>query len=168
MVSREGPEGRPHGAAASPARSDEVPLLAKWLGFAGLLPQLAAVIVLAMHDPAWRIAALALGYVYAALILSFLGGMWWGLAARAGAQAPGWTWIAAVAPSLVALASAVPWAIGSRWPGPSLLWLGLALLCSPIVDYRMHASGLAPRWWMRLRIPLSVGLGLLTLVAAGI
>ena len=137
-----------------------------WLGYAGLLPQIAVVMILLTHNLSWRFAALALGYAYAALILSFIGGAWWGLASRAAGNAPPWVWIAAIMPSLIALASAVPWAIGTEWPGPSLGWLGLALVCSIAVDYRMNISGLCPRWWMTLRIPLSLGLGLLTMMAA--
>ena len=122
-----------------------------------------ALVAVAGGDPEGRFSALALGFAYAALILSFLGGMWWGLAAQAGAAAPRWLWFAAVAPSLIALVSAWPWAVGKDWPGPSMLLLGLALLGSLLVDYRLHAAGLAPRWWLRLRVPLSVGLGAMTL-----
>jgi hypothetical protein len=142
------------------------PRLALVLGYAGLLPQLAAVAVLLADDTGWRFAALALGYAYAALILSFLGGIWWGIAAQAHRPVPAWLWVAAVAPSLVALASAIPWAIGKPWPGPSLGWLGIALLLSLVVDYRLWATRLAPPWWLHLRLPLSLGLGLLTLVVS--
>lgn len=142
------------------------PPLARWLGFAGLLPQILAVILVLPADGQWRFTALALGYAYAALILSFLGGMWWGLAARASAAAPGWLWFAAVAPSLIALLSAVPWATGEEWPGPSLGLLGIALLGSLLVDRQVAAMGLSPAWWLGIRVPLSIGLGLLTLAIA--
>ncbi len=143
-----------------------LPPVARWLGYAGLLPQIDAVAMLASRNLYWRFAAQSLAYAYAALIVSFLGGLWWGLAARSAHRAPTWTWAVAVAPSLIALASAVPWAIGATWPGPSLGWLGLAILASPIVDYRFHRLGLAPAGWMGLRTPLAIGLGLLTLAAA--
>ncbi len=144
-------------------RADAPPALARRLGYAGLLPQAAALVVLIGGDPAWRFTALALGYAYAALILSFLGGLWWGLAAQARAPVPPWVWVAAVVPSLVALMSAIPWALGDAWPGPSLGLLGMALLASSIVDHRLVAQGIAPPWWLRLRLPLSIGLGLATL-----
>jgi hypothetical protein len=140
-----------------------VPRLALWLGLAGLIPQILAFIAVAAGQPEGRFTALALAYAYAALILSFLGGMWWGLAAQARGPVPHWVWVAAVAPSLIALASAMPWAFGSRWPGPSLALLGVALLASLGVDYRLKAAGLCPAWWLTLRLPLSVGLGLLTM-----
>ena len=123
---------------------------------------------MALGPASWHFAALSLAYAYAALILSFLGGLWWGLAARSPDGPPDWVWLAAVTPSLVALATAVPWAIGAEWPAPSLVVLALALLASLLVDRRLVAEGLAPAWWMSLRIPLSAGLAGLTLVAAAI
>ena len=145
-----------------------VPSLPRWLGWAGLLPQIACVAVLYLGPEEWRYSALALAFAYAALILSFLGGMWWGIAATAPAaerrNALGWLWIAAVLPSLVALACFLPWVFGWAWPEPSLVMLGGALLVSLGVDAKLGA--LAPRWWMALRVPLSLGLGLLTVAAA--
>jgi hypothetical protein len=142
------------------------PLLARGLGFAGLLPQVAVVLVLGSGSTWWHFSALSLGYAYAALILSFLGGMWWGLAAGQSDRAPAWVWLAAVVQSLIALATAVPWAVGAPWPGPSLVVLGLALLASLLVDRQLVMIKLAPTWWMSLRVPLSIGLGVLTLMTA--
>ncbi|MEC7162619.1 MAG: DUF3429 domain-containing protein [Pseudomonadota bacterium] len=145
-----------------------VPALPRWLGVAGLLPQFTCVAVLYAGPAEWREAALAIAFAYAALILSFLGGMWWGIAAAAPAaqrrRTLGWLWIAAVLPSLVALACFLPWALDWAWPEPSLVMLGGALLVSLGVDAKLGA--LAPRWWMALRVPLSTGLGLATIAAA--
>lgn len=145
-----------------------VPALPRWLGLAGLLPQFTCVAVLYAGPAEWREAALAIAFAYAALILSFLGGMWWGIAAAAPAaqrrRTLGWLWIAAVLPSLVALACFLPWALGWAWPEPSLVMLGGALLVSLGVDAKLGA--LAPRWWLALRVPLSTGLGLATIAAA--
>lgn len=143
------------------------PSLPRLLGFAGLLPQLAAGYVLLENNPDWRFTALAMAYAYAALIFSFLGGLWWGLAAAAGERAPKWLWIAAVIPSLIALASAWPWATGGNWPGPSMIALGAGLITSLVVDWRLQHSGMAPAWWLSLRVPLSLGLGGIT-VAIGL
>jgi Protein of unknown function (DUF3429) len=138
-------------------------VLPRWLGWAGLLPQLWALTAILAGAPDSRFSAVALGYAYAALILSFLGGTWWGLAAQARPPVPRWVWFAAVAPSLVALGSAVPWAVGATWPGPSLGLLGIALIAALAVDYKLVGAGLCPAWWLGLRLPLSLGLGLLTL-----
>lgn len=138
---------------------------ARLLGFAGLLPQIACVAAIVIGGEEIYFLALALAYIYAALIFSFIGGAWWGLAA-ARADVLGWIYGAAVAPSLIALVSALPWATGDEWPGPSLVLLGLCILFSPLVDIRLQRAGIAPDWWPRLRVPLSVGLGTLTLVCA--
>ncbi len=145
-----------------------LPPLTRWLGYAGLLPQAAAVAVLLSGDLDWRFVALSSAFAYAALILSFLGGLWWGLAAAGADRAPVWMWVASVVPSLFALITAVPWMIGAAWPGPSLVALGVALLAALLVDRRIVALGLAPQGWMALRVPLSLGLSALSIVAAAL
>lgn len=145
--------------------STGLPRIALILGAAGLLPQIAVVLTLLTHAPATRFGALALGYAYAALIFSFLGGLWWGIAAKSAAP-PAWVWIAAVLPSLVALATAWPWMVGLAWPGPSLIVLGLGLIAALGVDVALVKRGLAPRGWLTLRLPLSLGLGGLTILTA--
>ena len=144
-----------------------LPTFAKVLGLAGLLPQLAVVAALAVGGLDVRFTALSVGYAYAALIYSFLGGLWWGLAAMGGQRTPSWVWVSAVLPSLVALATAWPWATGGTWPGPSLVVLGIAIAGSLLVDLRLKKAGITPGGWLQLRVPLSLGLGLLT-VAAGV
>ena len=52
---------------------------ARLLGLAGLLPQLIAVLFL-LDGSGMRWIATAGGYGYAALIFSFLGGLWWAIA----------------------------------------------------------------------------------------
>jgi len=145
-----------------------IPFWPRSLGIAGLLPQFACAAVLWLGPENWHTPALRISVIYAALILSFLGGMWWGIAAGAPAaerrRTLGWLWIAAVLPSLVALACFVPWAFGWSWPEPSLIMLGTALLISLGIDSRL--TPLAPRWWMALRFPLSVGLGAATYLCA--
>lgn len=146
---------------------NSIPPIARFLGFAGLLPQFGCAAAVWFGPEEWRWTALAIGWAYAALILSFLGGMWWGLAAASPDQArraPAWIWIAAVSPSLFALVTYVPWVIGERWPGPSLVILAIAILVSPLVDMRLVT--LRPAWWMALRVPLSLGLGAATLALA--
>lgn len=136
---------------------------ARLLGYAGQLPQVFAIILLA--DPETRWIALAGGFGYAALIFSFLGGVWWGVGIS-NPQAPRWIYVAAVLPSLIGLATYVPWIFGWTWPGPSLIVLGLCVLVSPIVDREMALKLPLPEDWVRLRSHLSVGLGLLTLLLA--
>lgn len=142
-----------------------MPPAASFLGFAGLLPQLACLAAAWFGAPEWRWSALAIGWGYAALILSFLGGLWWGLAAGSpdeGRRAPVWLWLAAVVPSLLALATYLPWVFGARWPGPSLYVLGAAIILSVLVDMRLVT--IRPGWWLSLRVPLSLGLGAATIL----
>lgn len=131
------------------------------LGYAGLLPQLLAVIMFIRGDEAGWIA-LAGGFAYAALIFSFLGGVWWGQA-LAKPDAPLWAYVAAVLPSLIGVALFIPWTLGWAWPEPSLLWLGIFIALSPLVDRKLAWGGAS---WMQLRWHLSLGLGSLTLVLA--
>jgi Protein of unknown function (DUF3429) len=144
--------------------TDILPRVALRFGFAGLLPQLIALFLVAT-DAEQRWSALAVGYAYAALIFSFLGGVWWGQALGM-KTAPSWIYAAAVTPSLIALATYVPWVIGWTWPGPSLVVLGLCLILSPLVDQAIGRSVALPEGWMRLRLMLSAGLGGLTLLLA--
>jgi len=144
-----------------PEIPDRLPLLAIQLGWAGILPMVGALLAAVSGEPRFQFAAFALGHAYAALIFSFLGGLWWGLAARA-ENAPNWLWYASVAPSLLALATFVPWVLGWPWPGYSLIALGLAIATSFAVDKRAVAQGIAPTDWLRLRRPLSYGLGAAT------
>ncbi len=137
-----------------------VPASPRNLGFAGLLPQLACLAAAWVGPPEWRWSALAIGWAYAALIFSFLGGLWWGLAAGSpdeARRAPGWLWLASVTPSLLALATFAPWVFGATWPGQSLYVLGAGILVSFLVDARLVT--IRPTWWMTLRVPLSLGLG---------
>jgi hypothetical protein len=131
---------------------------ARWLGYAGLLPQ-AIALWLALKGGPSGFVALAGGFAYAAAIFSFLGGVWWGQAlanGRAGAGA----FIVAVMPSLIAVAAFLPWTFGWSWPGPALIVLGLLIGLSWLVDRQLE---FANRAFMRLRLHLSVGLGALTI-----
>ena len=77
-----------------------VPRMPRWLGLAGLLPQFICVAVLYWGPDYSREPAQIISVAYAALILAFLGGTWWGIAAMAPAaerrRALGWVWIAAL------------------------------------------------------------------------
>ncbi|WP_372707106.1 DUF3429 domain-containing protein [Brevundimonas sp.] len=159
----------PEDTRAAPTRDQTglkpLPALAIGLGYAGLLPQLAALGLAVFGGPEWRFTGLSLAFGYAALIYSFLGGVWWGLAAGSPVTAPRWIWIASVLPSLIALGSAWPWAVGGDWPGPSLIVLGIAIACSIVIDAALARAGLTPPRWLALRLPLSLGLGGLTLAS---
>jgi hypothetical protein len=136
---------------------------AKWAGYAGLLPQIAAAL-LVLAGGEWRWTGLALAYGYAILIFSFLGGIWWGfgLVARKPDVAAGRIFAMAVLPSLIALASYMPWIFGFEWPGPSMAWIGIFIMLSPVVDRWLAARCILPDGWLAMRWRLSLGLGGLT------
>lgn len=134
------------------------------LGLAGLAPQ-AICLVMALQGGASHWFAIAAACCYAAIILSFLGGMWWMAAALSGLRDPG-IYVLAVLPSLTAWAALLPWCVGWTWPGPSLGLLGLLLLVSPLVDASLGQRIALPAGWLRLRWMMAAGLGLQTLAIA--
>lgn len=98
------------------------------------------------------------------LIFSFLGGVWWGLG-RGDRAAAALDVHAAVMPSLIALATYLPWVLGWDWPRPSLFILAVALIVSPLVDRLIVRGREGFGGWLQLRWHLSLGLGGLTLLA---
>ena len=131
------------------------------LGYAGLLPQVAAAATCALDHNGALGSMFAFGY--AALILSFLGGIWWGFAMHVG-RGQDRTACIAVVPSLVAAALfllsagnvvSLPWA---------LVLMGSAVLLTLLVDRRLDAEGIVPDGWMTMRVPLSLGLGSITIL----
>ncbi len=144
-----------------------IPKAALVAGYAGLLPQvIAAARVLSGMEYRWT--GLAAAYGYAASIFSFLGGMWWGLAVttRNNDVSANGMFALAVAPSLLSLATYLPWIWGWEWPGPSLAWLGIFLMLSPLADRWLSSRCALPPGWMKLRWHLSIGLGGITLFLA--
>ncbi len=127
------------------------------LGLAGLIPFWALAVSLRLAPVAGYGAeaidtALA---AYSAVILSFLGGLRWGLAAVRPDQRPvAAHYAVGVGPSLLgwaALALPEPW---------RLALLGALVLALGLMDQRLVSEGLAPPWMGRLRLILSTGAGL--------
>ena len=137
---------------------------AMWLGFAGLLPQaLACVLVIATRD--WDIYIKVSSFAYATLIFSFLGGVWWGNALSA-PKSHLWIFIAAVCPSLIAWIAAILIFADFKWLPYSTSAIAIGLIISPLVDQQIGKIIVQPNGWMRLRWMLSIGLGFLTLTLA--
>jgi hypothetical protein len=135
-----------------------LPRAARLLGLAGLIPTLAMVAALLLL-PDWRDGVAKAGLAYGAVIASFVGGAWWGLAART----------ETVSPRLLALSvlpSLTAWPALLVPPATGLLVLALVFAALLPTDRRLVADGVAPGWWMALRVPLSLGMAALHLAAA--
>ena len=144
----------------------QIPRPAIVFGLAGLVPQAICLLLVARGGPeGWF--ALAAACFYPAIILSFLGGMWW-MTALLAAVRSGWIYALAVMPSVIGFAALLPWCAGWRWPHPSLVALGLALLASPLVDFYLNRHASLPTSWLWLRAVMAGGLGVLTLLVAAV
>lgn len=137
---------------------------ARMLGFAGLLPQLIAFLLIATRLDAALGTLLAFGY--AVLIVSFLGGVWWGLAMQDGRRQPRIA-AAAVGPTLIGFALMIARILGLQ-SNVALVLLGVVVLLTLLIDRMLVADDHAPPGWMGLRVPLSMGLGALTIMAGAL
>lgn len=143
--------------------ADRIPPSVALFGFAGLIPPaLAAVAVVALPAGGWQQFAWVGLVFYGALIFSFLGGTWWAFAARE--PRPVWL-LLAVTPSLLGLALLLL-LLAPVTRGLATPLLAIAILLSLLVDRALFAARLTPSWWMRLRVPLSIGLAACVAVAA--
>ncbi len=143
----------------------------RWLGYAGLLPPAGCLALIAARDPDWSAIAAFWALGYAGIILSFLGGIWWGFAMR---RTAGQAALAAlsVMPSLAAffVMIATAHALNTGYPAEycylaAAVLLAAALVATLAVDRRLESAGEAPPGWTRFRATLSLGLGGLTLLA---
>ena len=127
------------------------------LGLAGLLPFLwGALTVLRPDLGLWtaqtvgpRFAGPYVMLFYGAVILSFMSGVLWGFAARATGTLAATGYVLSVIPAL--------WAFFMTGGGPvsaglSLIFGFAGLL---VIDWQFARWGLAPDWWMPLRLLLS-------------
>jgi len=120
---------------------------ARWLGFAGVLPFAITTVNLHSGWPLFDGFALQVFIVYSAAILSFLGGIRWGLAARI-EQSPASEFVIAIAPSLIAVA-----AVLLPRPGWQVLALAAGFVAVGLVDY-LRPAGM-PAWLHSLRWQLT-------------
>jgi hypothetical protein len=137
----------------TPFRDTALPQAALVLGAAGLLPFLALSTQVATRfpfGPQMTGPALYALLIYGAVILSFLGGIQWGLAVNSADRSDAWRRYGfSVLPSFVAWAGL--W-IGSR-NGLVTLAVGMAFWGA----YELWSTGLgeAPVWYGRLRLALT-------------
>jgi hypothetical protein len=128
------------------------------LGIAGLLPFLwgaATLLVPALAD--WGLRALGprfigpyVGLAYGTVILSFMSGVLWGFATRAEGRIAATAYALSVVPAL--------WAFLFVGGGPVSAAINLMAGFVGLLglDWMFWRQGLAPAWWMALRVPLTV------------
>ncbi len=136
----------PLAAEAAPLPFPAPDRTARRLGHAGLLPFVGlALLMWVVRDDVQAYVALALS-AYAALVLSFLGGIHWGLAMRQPGRVPQALWWGVV-PSLVA------WPAVVMPPDGGLVIHGVMLVVCYLVDRRLYPMQGAASWLtMRFRL----------------
>ena len=145
-------------AATAVTAAPPLSITARRLGYAGLLPFVVGALLV------WVVRADAHAYVsgamsaYGAVIVSFLGGIHWGLAFRQ-AEPPTPLLVWGVVPSLVA------WLAVMMPPGAGLVLLGAMLVACYAVDRRLYPAQGAGHWLV-LRFRLSAVAGLACFIAA--
>ena len=133
------------------------------LGLAGLIP-FWALAVLSISHRGFGLPAEAVPFAlaaYAATIASFLGGMRWGLAVAQPTQTSvAGDYLLSVVPQLLA------WAALALPDRERLLALGVLIFVLGPLDVLLVRRNIAPPWFGRLRLVLSVGAGLALFLAA--
>ncbi len=134
-----------------------VPRSALLLGLAGLIPFLWGAATLVVPGLAeWGVHALGprfvgpyVGLAYGTVILSFMSGVLWGFATRAEGQVAATGYALSVIPAL--------WAFLFVGGGPvsAAIYLATGFIGLLGLDWLFWKQGLAPEWWMRLRVLLT-------------
>ena len=127
-----------------------IPRTALYLALGGLVPFLVcAGVALSGNQVVLRGAEDEIMLRYGIIILAFMSGVLWGFATNASGKMATVAYGLSVLPALWAFFTAVgptPQALGALIPG----FYGLLVL-----DYYFWRAGLAPPWWLRLRLPLT-------------
>jgi hypothetical protein len=135
-----------------------IPRAPLFLGLAGLLPFLWGALTVVLPDLGlWtaqtigpRFAGPYVMLFYGAVILSFMSGVLWGFATRATGAEAATGYGLSVLPAL--------WAFFFIGGGPvsATIYLMFGFVGLLALDWHFWRLGLAPAWWMQLRVLLSV------------
>ena len=135
-----------------------IPRPALLLGLAGLIPFLwSATTTLSPALASWAGQMLSpmylgayVGLTYGTVILSFMSGVLWGFATKAEGREAAIAYTLSVIPAL--------WAffMVSDASDTSAIFLAAGFVGLLLLDATFQAWGLAPRWWLRLRVMLTV------------
>ncbi len=135
-----------------------IPAAALVLGLAGLIPFLwSAATHLSPALATWAGGFLPpmfigayVGLSYGTIILSFMSGVLWGFAAKAEGRAATLGYALSVIPALWVFLMVTDASVNS------LIYLATGFAGLLLLDATFAAQGLAPAWWMRLRLLLTV------------
>jgi hypothetical protein len=135
--------------------NSQIPISALLLGVAGLIPFFALAIWQGMSADELLAERLLMAFVfYAAAILSFLGGVGWGLAIHETDPVQrGLGFSISTVPALIAWAAAF---INVQNLAFALTILSAAFLLQSAWDWHLTQIGRAPRWFATLRIGLTI------------
>lgn len=162
--------GPPSDVTEPPVRAP-VPTAAKWLGASGAIPFVTLALAAVMLEGSDRDKAYFALAAYGAVILSFLGGIHWGLAVAGPAVADGHQAAGDRATFRRLGGSVVPSLIG--WgalflPTPAgLIVLAAAFAGMLLFDCRASRKAHAPDWYPALRWPLTITVVLSLAAAVG-
>ena len=134
----------------SETNTDPYITMARLMGFGGLVPFVGCAVLMYSGNPGVSIVALFANAVYAAVILSFVGAIHWGLAMRED-RSPAW-YVWSIMPALISWAAII--LLDTRI---SLLALAIGFTLSWSVDRQAHLRGLIPGWYMKMRHMLTAG-----------
>ena len=136
-----------------------VPISALLLALAGVLPFLwGAGAALALLPPEWENASLLpralkrpdLLTTYGTIILCFMAGVLWGFATRARGLRAAAAYLASVVPALW------PFFMLGDGRAADLMVLAFGFAGLLAFDWGFWRAGLAPAWWLRLRLPVTL------------
>lgn len=135
-----------------------IPRSALGLGLAGLIPFLwSAASHLSSALAGWAGQFLSpmfigayVGLTYGTMILSFMSGVLWGFATKASGS------LAAVAYGLSVIPVLWVFLMVSDASMVSTIYLVAGFIGLLLLDTLFYGWGLAPRWWVRLRVPLTL------------
>lgn len=135
-----------------------IPRAPLFLGLAGLVPFLWGAATLISGSLAeWGVGTLGPRFIapfvllnYGQIILAFMSGVLWGFATKADGSRAALGYALSVLPAL--------WVFFTLGAGPasSAIYLMAGFIGLLVLDWSFWRQGLAPEWWMRLRILLTV------------
>ena len=129
-----------------------VPVAPFLLGLAGLIPfVIGTLTTLGWLPTLWGFGGPVMALGYGTIILCFMSGALWGFASRAEGRQAAIAYSLSVIPALWAFLMS-----GNGYSSDVIHkiagFIGLLML-----DYQFSVWGLTPQWWLRLRIPLTIG-----------